>query len=258
MLNFDDNHVSIEGNLNSKRGKKILRNVIIAGLVVMNLFVFSGCAKTVPCDITGTHAHYYVNDDYMGRYILSEKSTVSGLNRSNNYIAVNEDDVELLKFINKKDLFRIDENKNAIEEITAKQTDYKEYRYKYFYLMAMPITHYNGKTTSVRFNYIPMTGYSWTTDSDKSRLTGEERICHYVYYGYKIAKNDKGKYQLEKSEPVDDIKDLPEGYDYIKEKFYDVVNLKNKDEILDYEDGPEEEKQIITEEEYNQSGEKSK
>lgn len=253
MLQFDNNHISIEGNLNAKKGKRILKNSIIAGLIVLNLIMFSGCSKTIPCDVKESHAHYYVNEDYLGRYIFSEKSTVSGMDRSNNYIAVNQNDIELLKFINKKDLFRIDQNKKSIKEITSKHSDYKEYRYKYFYMMPMPRTHYNGKTTSITYYYIPMTGYSWTSNPNESRLTGEERICHYVYYGYKIIRNEKGKYEIEKSEPVDSLDLLPEGYDYIKEKFYDVVNLKDRDQVLDFEDGPEDGKNIITEEEYNQS-----
>ena len=103
-----------------------------------------------------------------------------------------------------------------------------------------------------------MTGYSWTSDSSKEDLTGEERICHYVYYGYKLTKNDKGDYELEKSEPVDSIAELPENYDYIEEDFYNIVNLYNKDEIIDYEDGPEEEKASIKDEEYNLSRSKAR
>lgn len=258
MLNFDSNHNLVDGNLNAKKGKKIFKNIIIGGLIITNLLSFSGCAKNVPCDVQGNHAHYYVNDDYIGRYIVSEKSSLSGLNRLDNYIYVNEEEESLLEFINKKDLFKIDDNKNAIDNITDNQTDYKEYRYSYYYLIPIPITHSNGKTTYITYNYIPMIGHSWTNNPNRGNLTGEERVCHYVYYGYKVIKNDKGVYELEKSEPVDSIAELPEGYNYIKEKFYDVVNLYNRDEILDYEDGPEEEKEIISEDEYNQSQSKSR
>ena len=43
------------------------------------------------------------------------------------------------------------------------------------------------------------------------------------------------------------------GYNYIKGKFYDIVNLYDKNEIFDYEDGPKEGKKIISEEEHSQS-----
>lgn len=253
MLKFDTNHTLIEGDLNKKKGNKILKNIIIGGLIITNLLSFSGCSKNVPCDVQGNHAHYYVNDDYIGRYINSEKSFMSGLNRLDNYIYINEEEERLLKFINKKDLFRIDDNKNAIDSITENHRDYKEYRYSYYYLMPYPITRTDGKNTYITYSYIPMIGYSWTNNPNRGNLTGEERVCHHVYYGYKVTKNAKGVYELEKSKPVDSIEELPEEYIYIKEKFYDIVNLYNKDEILDYEDGPEEEKEIISEEEYNQS-----
>ena len=63
---------------------------------------------------------------------------------------------------------------------------------------------------------------------------------------------------MEKSNPVDNLNELPEGYDYIKEKFYEVIDLNNKNEKLDYEDGPEEDKEIISEEEYNKSKSKTR
>lgn len=258
MLNFDCTHSFVDGNLNKKNGKKKFKNIIIGGLIITNLLTFSGCAKNVPCDIQGNHAHYYVNEDYIGRYVVSEKSSLSGLDRLDDYIFVNEEEEKLLKFLNKNDLFKIDDNKSVIDNITNNQTDYKEYRYKYYYRRPIPITYYVGNTTHVIYNYQRVEAYSWTTNLNKKGLTGEERTCHYVYYGYKVIKNDKGAYELEKSEPVDSIEELPEDYVYIKEKFYDIVNLHNKDEILDYEDGPEEEKEIISEDEYNESQSKSR
>lgn len=210
----------------------------------------------MPCDVEESHAHYYVNDDNIGRYVVSEKSFIWGLNRLDDYILVNEEEKKLLEFINKKNLYSIADNKEAIDNITVNQVDFKEYRYSYHYIVPSPVTYSDGKNVYVLYNYVPMTGYSWTSDSSKEDLTGEERICHYVYYGYKLTKNDKGDYELEKSEPVDSIAELPENYDYIEEDFYNIVNLYNKDEIIDYEDGPEEEKASIKDEEYNLYGQR--
>lgn len=257
MLNFDNNHSYADGNIDEIKGKKKFKNFIIAGLVFSNLVTFSGCAKNVPCDISDSHAHYYVNDDYLGRYIVSEKSSLSGLNRTDNYVEVRQEDAELLEFINKNDLFRISDNENAIENITNSHVDYIEYRYEYHYLIQQPIVVNNGKSIYTIPHSIPMTGYSWTTDTTKD-LTGEERMCHYVYYGYKVVKNRNGVYEIIKSEPVNDLSELPEGYDYIKEKFYDIVNLYDKNKVLDYEDGPEEGKVIINNDEYNMEQGKSK
>ena len=116
------------------------------------------------------------------------------------------------------------------------------------FFQPIPVIHKSGKYTRITYNYIPRPRYSWTTDTSKN-LTGEERTCHYVYYGYKIVKNDKNGYELVKSEPVDNLDDLPAGFDYIKEDFYSIVNSKK--ETLDYEDGPEED-EIINAEEYQE------
>lgn len=245
MIRFDSNHGYAKGDLNSKKGKKIIGAVAIAGLIVVNLVAFSGRAQDVPCDVPDNHAHYYVNDENIGRYVVSEKSSVSGLSRLDDYIVVNEEDMELLDFLNKNDLYNIDNNQTAISEITDTQTDFMEYRYQYYY-----------NTTSRVGNTLislPHTGYSWTNNPEGKDLTGEERECHYVYYGYKVTKDEEGKYKLEKSAPVDNLSNLPEGYNYINGKFYDIVNLKNKNEVLSYEDGPSEGKKLISEDDYNRS-----
>ena len=82
--------------------------------------------------------------------------------------------------------------------------------------------------------------HSWSSNPDGVELTGEERICHYVYYAYKVTKDENGNYRLEKSKPVDDLTQLPQEYKYISHDFYKIINLKNNRE-LDYENGPIEE-----------------
>lgn len=253
MVNFDSSHSFIDGNLNDKKGKKTLQKLLVGGLIVVNLLSFSGCSKTFPCDVKGNHAHYYINGDLMGRYINSEKSYTAGLLRTDDYVLINREEEQLLKFINKNNLFEIESNKSVIADIVAAQEDYTEYRYSYIYSKMHRVPRYIGDDIEYFYWAVPTTGYSWTKDSNYYGLTGEERVCHYVYYGYEIIKNEKGKYELVKSEPVDSLDELPEGFNYVREKFYDIVNLYNKDEILDYEDGPSEDKEIVNEEEYTQS-----
>lgn len=253
MINFDSNHSYVEGNLNEKKGKIVLQKIIASGLIITNLLSFSGCSKTIPCDLQGEHAHYYISDENFGRYIVSEKSSTSGLNRTENYTFIDSEEEKLLNFINKNDLFEINANKDTITNITSTQSDHKEYRYKFVYSTLVPVLHFNGKNTYYTYISTPTTGYSWTSDPNHSNLTGEERVCHYLYYGYKIIKNEQGEYDLIKSNPVDNINDLPENYKYIQKTFYKVVNLYNKEEVLNYEDGQIEEKELYNEEEYNHS-----
>lgn len=238
MLKFDSTHKSVDGNINKIDGKKILKRAIAIGLIIANLTTFCACAKTVPCDIQEDHAHFYVSQEQdIGRYIMSEKEEIKGLERTENYVEVNEEDAELLQFMNKHDLFKIEDNREAIENIEKNDTDYTEYRYKYIYLQPIPIVHNTGKSTFVTYYYMPVPQYSWTTDTTRD-LTGETRTCHYMYYGYKVYQDAHGNYQMEKSELVDDLMELPSEYEYVSKDFSRVVNLDNKQE-LDYEDGKE-------------------
>ena len=103
---------------------------------------------------------------------------------------------------------------------------------------------------------MPMTGHSWTTDKHHSRLTGEKRTVHHVYYGYKVKTNEKGKLEIVKSKPVDSLNDLPKAYKYIEKDFYEKIDIKKPKKKLDYEDGPEEEKKL--DEKQQKNYEKSK
>jgi len=243
MLKFDSNHKSINDSLKEK--KKInVRNLVIAGVLVSSLALFSGCAKNIDCGIEELHAHNYVSSKMFDKYMVSEKEYKKSWYRTDEYIIIDEATKELIDFENKKGLYRISHNKDEIDAITSMHEDYKEYRYRYTYMQPIPHIVSNGKTTSTYYTYIPQTRYSWTTDPNHSRLTGEERIVHYVYYGYKVVKDEKGKYKIIESKTYDDLNDLPEDFIYIKNKFYKKVYLDNKELEVDYEDGPEEEMEL--------------
>lgn len=246
MLNFDSTHKSISGSLEKKDKRKIV-NMVVSGLLVSSIILFSGCAKTVDCSIEGLHAHNFVNENSFNHYIVSEKEYKGNYHRIDDYIMVTEEEKAIIDFENKKGLFRIDQNKDKLNEIISTQNDYIEYRYKYTYMQPVPHIRRIGKVTSVWYSYIPRTGHSWTTDATHSRLTGEQRVVHYVYYGYKIIEDEKGKLKIEKSERVDSLEELPSEYCYIKKDFYKKVHLDNKDLEVDYEDGPEEDKKLSEE-----------
>ena len=89
----------------------------------------------------------------------------------------------------------------------------------------------NGKGGITTYTtYMPTIGHSWTTDKNHSRLTGQVREVYYMYYGYKIGINEKGKYELVKSDYVSSLDELPNDYIYVKEKFYKTFNTKSVQE----------------------------
>ncbi len=209
--------------------------VLVAASVSTSLV---GCGKKVDCKIDGSHAHLYTNNEGYIRYIDKEYLNYDGYTRNDEYISI-EGEEDLYKFLDKKDLMRIDDNIKTIQAIQESNEDYTEYRYKYTYLQPIPHTMRVGKTTTTYFTYISRTRYSWTSDPNHSKLTGETRLCHYTYVAYKVEKDEKGKYVLIPSENVDDLTTIMEEYPYINKNYIKVVT---KDGVeADYEDGKQEE-----------------
>lgn len=258
MLKFNSEHKSINENLNESKNKIKVRNVVLGTLVVSCIFLFSGCAKEVECNIDGIHAHKYVSEKYFDKYIVSEKEYVGSWDRLDDYILIDKEQEELLKFINKKDLYVIEDNIEEIKGIESSKNDYIEYRYRYTYMQPIPHVRRIGKTTTVSYTYVPRTRHSWTDNPNHSRLTGQQRIVHHMYQGYKIVLNEKGKYKVVKSEFVESVEDLPSEYKYVKSDFCKKVYLDNKDLEVDYEDGPEEETEQVIENEQTSDLEKGR
>ena len=213
-----------------------LRGVSLALAVVMAASM-TGCGKKADCDVKGSHAHLYKNEKGYVRYIDKEYLTYEGYSRNEQYVDI-EGNEALYKFLDKKDLMKIEDNLDLILAIQEENQDYTEYRYKYTYMQPIPHIMRVGKVTTTYFTYIPHTRYSWTKDPNHSRLTGETRECHYVYVAYKIEKDEDGKYVLIPSADVDDLRDVMEEYPYIKKSYSKVVTLDGKE--ADYEDGKQE------------------
>lgn len=207
----------------------------------------TGCGKKAECNVSGNHAHLYTNEDNFIRYIDKEYLSYESYERQDDYITLNKEEKELRSFEDKKDLLRIDENIEAIESYEAQNHDYIEYRYAYTYLMPIPHYIHTGKTSTMYFTYIPTTHYSWTSNADHGRLTGEQRRCHHVYQAYNVVKDEKGKYVLVPSDYVDSISDLNGEYTYIKKNFCKVIDAEYGYD-LDYEDGIEDDPDLIQDE----------
>lgn len=213
-----------------------LKGVALA-LVLATPLMLTGCGKKADCNIKPNHAHLYQSKTGYVRYIDKEYLKYEGYERHDDYVII-EGYEDLYKFLNKKDLLSISDNLDLIKQTQDSNHDYTEYRYKYTYMQPIAHTRKVGKTTTTYFTYIPSTRYSWTSDPNHSRLTGETRVCHHMYVAYKIEKNEKGKYVLVESPKVDDLTAIMDEYPYIKKK-YTVIVTKDG-EVADYEDGKEE------------------
>ncbi len=216
-----------------------LRGVALALVTTTMIGCLAGCGKKAECSVEGCHAHLYTNDKGYVRYIDKEYLEYEGFSRSDEYIAFAEEEKDFYKYLDKRNLTKIEDNLDVIKAQQEKNQDYLEYRYSYIFLQPIPHQTKIGKTWHTYYTYIPLTRYSWTSDPNHSRLTGDQRLCHYVYTAYRIEKDENGKYVLIPSDSVDDITTVMDEYPYIIcGKYSKVVDIYGVD--VDYEDGPSE------------------
>lgn len=217
-------------NMNLKKMME-LRGIPLALAATVLVTGLTGCSEKVDCDVEGDHAHLYTSEEGYSAWYNKEYLEYDGYSRHDEYITLTKEDKELNKFLDKKDLIRLDDNLDVILSETENNNDYVEYRYSY----KKWVTRLVGKVPMRR----KVTRYAWTTDPNHAGLTGESRVCHYVYQGCNVYKDEYGKYVVVPSEEVDDIEDLVGRYEYVRKTYSKVVNLEDKKEV-DYEDGPDE------------------
>lgn len=225
-------------NLNLRKMVK-LRGISLALVATTLAVALTGCGKKADCNVAGKHAHLYTDKNGYVRYIDKEYLEYEGFSRSDEYVAYADEEKDFYKFLDKRNLTKIEDNLDVIKAQQEQNQDYLEYRYSYIFLHPIPHHVRTGKTSYTYFTYIPLTHHSWTRDANHSRLTGEQRLCHYVYTAYKIEKDEHGKYVLIPSDSVDDITTVMDEYPYIIcGKYSKVVDIYGVD--VDYEDGPSE------------------
>ena len=207
--------------------KKEFRTKFISLLLSLDVLLLSGCSSKTECNIDGKHMHEYTNEYGIERYINSEKDYVGGYlglryDKTDNYIELDEENEKLYKYISDNDLVDILSNYDELISFQSSLYDYLEFQYSYQQTHIMP----SGKS----FIMYSTTEYRWTSDPNHSNLTGKTRIQTHVFYGYNVIKNDKGRYKIQKSGPVNDINTLIQmGYKYIKS---DLVEEMTKSEYL--------------------------
>lgn len=187
---------------------------LLIGLIAP-VITFTGCGKS-DCDMKEYHLHKYEKDGFI-RYIDDEHLNNSGYNWTDEIVYVKESDRELYEFEKKKDLFKIDDNKDVLINTVSNMDDYVEYEYSY-------LVPHHMRSGKVSYTYYT-TSHAWTTDSEHGSLTGDVRLCRYTYTGYKINLNDKGKYELVAGDTYENLENVilnSDEYPYMKVDFYDT------------------------------------
>ncbi len=227
---------SIKVNIAKMKGLKGISIVMMSSLLVTGL---SACASdNKKCYVSGNHAHMYVSDDGLVRYIMSEKGIVDGYRKSCDYKEIDEDDIALYRFMQKKGISRIDDN---IDQINMQQTLNKPFTiYEYIRSAHLRVT-LPGE---------PNVTYAWTNDPEHRFLTGEEKEVHFIYQAFDIVEDGYGNYVLVSSPFVEDITEIMDDYPYIMDDYYTAVDENNV--VVSFNDDLKARKQesIETSEEY--------
>lgn len=185
--------------------------------------ILSGCGEKSECELPSRHVHKYtkqISDDIsIERYMDDERLKVYGYNWNQEYIEINKHDEEIYKIIEKRDLFDGITNWDYLYNEMATHHDYLMFYYHYTTTETYTTTDSEGNT---HVKTRTKTHSGWTDNPNRAHNTGKTRLCHHRYYGYRIIYED-GKFKLEKSPLVDDIREIIYDYPYFQEDCIEEV-----------------------------------
>lgn len=192
--------------------------------------LLSGCSEKSECDIPTRHVHRYtkeISDDIIiESYFDDEHLTLwSGYNWNEDYIEINKVDEALYKLLNNKRLFDGATNWNYLFNVMASKKDYLMFYYYYTTIETYTTTDSDGKTTT-HTRVVEHSG--WHSNPYDSDNTGKTRLYHHRFYGYRVI-YENGKFKLEQSPAVDDIREIINDYPYFSEdcvtEVYETFNF---------------------------------
>lgn len=144
------------------------------------------------------------------------------IKKTDDYVTKTPESSELLDFLYESNLYRIDLNEEVINAQIERHQDHIEGE-----VLGLKQKYMSG-------SYMIVPTSTWETKRE-NRSYASERLCHYCYYAYKVEMDENGKYITVRSEHVDDLSDLPEGYDYVTRDFIEEKYSYDKEVIEEFE-----------------------
>ena len=200
----------------NKEFKKRLLSLLLA----LNTIIVSGCVKNIKCDVKDEHMHVYTSEMGIDRYAKGEKEYLGDGNkryyRTEDYVSIDNNNKDEYNLISNNNLVSILDNKDILFELSNSLRDYYQFEYYTYEDSEYTTTTYRLGNQYQEVHRKKTKKYNWTTDPNHSNLTGKYTVNTHVFYGYNIVRNSNGKYELQKSGPVDSIELLIEmGYKYV-------------------------------------------
>lgn len=194
---------------------------------VIGTGLFIGGMLAVPhqkkCDLTSTyHVHLYtkeIGNVKIQKWLNNESSTFFYA-KQDDFLKATTLDLEVYDKLDDYNLFQGLDNMDFINYQILSNRDYMKFYYSYE--ETRTIKDSEGKTKTVT-----ETHSGWSENPRHRGVTGKVRVHHKVYYAYKLVYNNKDL-ELEKSNPVDDIRTIINEYPYISENTNEEVTADFK------------------------------
>ena len=178
--------------------------------------------ENTKCKISGKHIHLYSKfvDGYkITRHIPGEKKEIEGYTKEKDFVRTDRFYDDILKLLNKKKLFRAEQNIDYLSHLVEINKPYIEYEYDNME-QDIKFTFDEEGNTIPLVKTVHKTG--WHGDKNDPKNTGRAREHRAMFYGYKIIM-EKDKPKLVKSPLVSDIAEIIQEYPYYCENCFEYV-----------------------------------
>ncbi len=193
----------------------IVSYVIGTGLLIGSLLAVPHKKQ---CDLSKTyHVHLYtreVEDAVIEKWLQNEDDTLY-YTKQDQILPATLLDIKAYNTLADHDLFDGRENIDFINYQIKKNRDYMQFYYSY--QDTYEEKDENGNTVTKTKNY-----FGWTTDPWHRGVTGWVQVYHKRYYSYNLVSNGN-EFELQRSEAVDDIREIINEYPYMSESTNTVV-----------------------------------
>ncbi len=190
---------------------------IVPCALALSVMLGSCSSEKSECELINRHVHKYIKNVNgqikIEKYMEDERMSVGGYNWTDNTIEVTSVDADYFKTLEKKGLFLGATNWDFLYNQMLTHPDYLEFYYYYETTEIYTSVDDDGNVT-IETETVIHDG--WTRDPNYWPNTGKVRLNHYMYYGYRVV-NKNGKFTLEKSKEVDDIREVIDDYPLVGE-----------------------------------------
>lgn len=197
--------------------KKDLLSFVLAASLAL-----PGCGAKVDCDVSNRHFHKFHKDvpgsNGIDTYLDGEYSSIWDYERTDDYVELTKRDEEVYHLL--EYLMNGEKNFDYLYHMMASNKDFFKFHYEYDTVESYTVEDSEGnkKTEWKKVHH-----EGWHRNPNSSDNTGRVRLYHYRYFAYRVVLNSNGKFTLDRSPAVDDIRDVLDDYPYASEECFELV-----------------------------------